>query len=65
MAHGGKNKASRSRSGDFVDARNLAGEDFVAKTLEETKARWGRLGGKYVSYEEAMNHNGGNDNGTA
>ena len=27
---------SRSRSGDFVDARNLAGEDFVSKTLEET-----------------------------
>ena len=36
MAHGGKNKASRSRSGDFVDARNLAGEDFVAKTQETT-----------------------------
>ena len=41
MAHGGKNKASRSRSGDFVDARNLAGEDFVAKTLEETTGTLG------------------------
>ncbi len=30
------------RSGDFVDARNLAGEDFVSKTLEETT---GTLGG--------------------
>ncbi len=33
---GNKGSVSRSRSGDFVDARNLAGEDFVSKTLEET-----------------------------
>ena len=33
---GDKGSVSRSRSGDFVDARNLAGEDFVSKTLEET-----------------------------
>ena len=41
MEHGGKSKTSRSRSGDFVDARNLAGEDFVAKTLEETTGTLG------------------------
>ncbi len=40
-------------------------EGFVHVDVRGTKARWGRLGGKYVSYEEAMNHNGGEDRGTA
>ena len=38
---GSKGSLSRSRSGDFVDARNLAGEDFVSKTLEETTGTLG------------------------
>ena len=38
---GNKGSVSRSRSGDFVDARNLAGEDFVSKTLEETTGTLG------------------------
>ncbi len=40
-------------------------EGFVHVDARGTKARWGRLGGKYVSYEEAMNHNGGENRGTA
>lgn len=40
-------------------------DNFIHVDVRGSKARWGRLGGNYVSFEEAMNHNGGNDNGTA
>lgn len=35
-------------------------EGFVHVDVRIKKSRWGRLGGKYVSFEEALNHNGGN-----
>jgi uncharacterized protein YcbK (DUF882 family) len=40
-------------------------DGFVHVDVRGTQARWGRLGGKYVSYEAAMNHNGGENRGTA
>jgi zinc D-Ala-D-Ala carboxypeptidase len=39
-------------------------QGFVHVDVRGTPARWGRLGGKYVSYEAAMNHNGGENRGT-
>ena len=39
---GNKGSVSRSRSGDFVDARNLAGEDFVFEDIGGNHRHVGR-----------------------
>jgi uncharacterized protein YcbK (DUF882 family) len=35
---------------------------FIHVDIREGRARWGHLGGKYVSFEEAMKTNGGDRN---
>jgi len=35
---------------------------FIHVDIREGRARWGHLGGKYVSLEEAMTTNGGDRN---
>ena len=40
-------------------------QGFVHVDIREVRTRWGHLGGKYVSFEEAMKTNGGERHATA